>query len=114
MMNAMCCSIHDLLRLDYRVVTCLQGAEALEILRSAEPVHVILSDQKMPEMTGVEVLATEKSSGRRPLDFCSRRMLISARSSMPSTRDTSFDTSPNPGSQRSWKPQCDKPSSITI
>ncbi len=53
-------SIHDLLRLDYRVVTCQQGAEALAILRSAEPVHVILSDQKMPEMTGVEVLRLAK------------------------------------------------------
>ena len=53
-------SIHDLLRLDYRVVTCQQGAEALEVLRSAEPVHVILSDQKMPEMTGVEVLRHAK------------------------------------------------------
>jgi signal transduction histidine kinase len=49
-------SVHDLLRLDYRVLTCGRGVEALEILRSAESVHVILSDQKMPEMTGVEVL----------------------------------------------------------
>ena len=53
-------SVHDLLRLDYRVVTCQRGAEALEVLRSAEPVHVILSDQKMPEMTGVEVLRQAK------------------------------------------------------
>jgi len=53
-------SVHDLLRLDYRVVTCQRGAEALEILRSAESVHVILSDQKMPEMTGVEVLRHAK------------------------------------------------------
>jgi len=53
-------SVHDLLRLDYRVVTCQRGAEALEVLRSAEPVQVILSDQKMPEMTGVEVLRQAK------------------------------------------------------
>jgi signal transduction histidine kinase len=53
-------SIHDLLRLDYRVVTCQRGTEALEALRSAEPVHAILCDQKMPEMTGVEVLRQAK------------------------------------------------------
>jgi signal transduction histidine kinase len=49
-------SLRNLLRLDYRVVTRPTGAEALEFLRSAECVHVILTDQKMPEMTGVEVL----------------------------------------------------------
>ena len=53
-------SVHDLLRLDYRVVTCERGPEALDILRSAEAVDVILSDQKMPEMTGVEVLRQAK------------------------------------------------------
>jgi signal transduction histidine kinase len=53
-------SIHDLLRLDYRVITCQRGTDALEVLRSAEPVHVILCDQKMPEMTGVDVLRQAK------------------------------------------------------
>jgi signal transduction histidine kinase len=53
-------SVHDLLRLDYRVITCQRGAEALEILRSARQIHVILSDQKMPEMTGVEILRQAK------------------------------------------------------
>ncbi|HKI20048.1 MAG TPA: hybrid sensor histidine kinase/response regulator, partial [Isosphaeraceae bacterium] len=49
-------SVHDLLRIDYRVVTYQRGADALDFLRSAESVHVILTDQRMPEMTGVEVL----------------------------------------------------------
>jgi len=49
-------SVHDLLRVDYRVVTFQRGALALDFLRSEERVHVILSDQRMPEMTGVEVL----------------------------------------------------------
>ena len=49
-------SVHDLLRIDYRVVTYQSGAEALDYLRSDPSVHVILSDQRMPEMTGVEVL----------------------------------------------------------
>jgi signal transduction histidine kinase len=54
-------SIHDLFRLDYRVITCLTGAEALNVLRSSEDVHVIMSDQRMPEITGVELLRQAKA-----------------------------------------------------
>src|SRR2546421_330559 len=49
-------SVYDLLRIDYRVITCGDGARALDVLRSTEDVHVIMSDQRMPEMTGVELL----------------------------------------------------------
>ncbi len=54
-------SVHDLLRMDYQVVTCETGFGALEILRSEEQVHVIMSDQRMPEMTGVELLRQAKA-----------------------------------------------------
>jgi signal transduction histidine kinase len=49
-------SVHDLLRIDYQVLTCQGGADALEILRSRAAIDVIMSDQRMPGMTGVEVL----------------------------------------------------------
>jgi signal transduction histidine kinase len=49
-------SVRDLLRLQYRVVTFQRGADALEYLKSNPNVDVILSDQRMPEMSGVEVL----------------------------------------------------------
>ncbi|MHB1556703.1 MAG: ATP-binding protein [Isosphaeraceae bacterium] len=49
-------SVHDLLRLDYRVITRGSGAAALDVLRSAEDVHVVMSDQRMPGMSGVELL----------------------------------------------------------
>src|SRR5205823_6204364 len=39
----------------FEVYTAESGAEALEILRR-QPVHVLMSDQRMPEMTGVELL----------------------------------------------------------
>lgn len=42
-------------RKDYKVYTAKSGAEALEILRS-ENIGVIITDQRMPEMTGVELL----------------------------------------------------------
>jgi signal transduction histidine kinase len=49
-------SIYNLLRMDYQVVTFERGTAALEFLRAHDRVPVILSDQRMPEMSGVEVL----------------------------------------------------------
>jgi signal transduction histidine kinase len=49
-------SLYNLLRMEYRVVTFDYAADALEFLRADPAVEVILSDQRMPEMTGVEVL----------------------------------------------------------
>jgi DNA-binding NtrC family response regulator len=48
-------SLRGLLRKDFEVYTAESGAEALEILRR-QPIHVLMSDQRMPEMTGVELL----------------------------------------------------------
>jgi signal transduction histidine kinase len=49
-------SLHDLFRLDYRVLTFERGSEALVALESLGDVAVILSDQRMPEMAGVDFL----------------------------------------------------------
>ena len=49
-------SVHDLLRLDYKVITCNSGAEAVKVLEGPGEIHVVMSDQRMPGMTGVEVL----------------------------------------------------------
>jgi DNA-binding NtrC family response regulator len=48
-------SLRGLLRHDFEVHTAQGGAEALAILRQ-HPIHVIMTDQRMPEMTGVELL----------------------------------------------------------
>ena len=48
-------SVQDLLRFDYKVLGATRAADALKLLRE-QPVHVVLSDQRMPEMTGVEFL----------------------------------------------------------
>ena len=53
-------SVHDLLRLDYRVLTCDRGSEAVSLLESSESIQVVMSDQRMPGMSGVEVLAHAK------------------------------------------------------
>jgi signal transduction histidine kinase len=49
-------SVHDLLRIDYQVVTRGSGGEALAFLDATPDVAAILTDQRMPEMCGVEVL----------------------------------------------------------
>jgi signal transduction histidine kinase len=49
-------SVHDLLRINYQVVTCTSGSQALEYLRVAPDVTVLLTDQRMPGISGVEVL----------------------------------------------------------
>ena len=40
-------------RIKYNVLTAISGTEALQILRN-KPVQVVISDQRMPSMTGVE------------------------------------------------------------
>jgi signal transduction histidine kinase len=54
-------SVHDLLRIDYEVVTFQNGSEAIDYLKNHDDVTVILSDQRMPGMTGVEVLHQARS-----------------------------------------------------
>jgi signal transduction histidine kinase len=49
-------SLRHLFHRTYRVLTVESGAEALELLRD-EDIHVILSDQRMPGMTGDAFLA---------------------------------------------------------
>ena len=48
-------SVKDLLRFDYQVLIATRAAEGLQIMQR-EKVHIVMSDQRMPEMTGVEFL----------------------------------------------------------
>src|SRR4051794_22937716 len=57
-------SLHDLLRINYRVVTFTSGPEAIEHLEGDPDVAVILSDQRMPGMTGVDML--QRAQAVRP------------------------------------------------
>lgn len=43
-------------RSEYAVTTASSGREALQII-SRQPIDVVVSDQRMPEMTGIELLA---------------------------------------------------------
>jgi two-component system, NtrC family, sensor kinase len=66
----------------FRVVTCGSGVETLERLRTFGDVAVLISDQRMPGMTGVELL--EKA---RELLPDAQRMVITAYSDMQAVMD---------------------------
>src|SRR2546425_2423600 len=51
-----CDSVHDLLRREFRVLKARTAEEALRTLEDEE-VHIIMTDQRMPKITGVEMLA---------------------------------------------------------
>jgi len=53
-------SLKGLLRHDFELHTAESGEEALKIL-SEHPVHVIMTDQRMPGMTGVELMNHAKA-----------------------------------------------------
>ncbi|EMI22914.1 response regulator receiver modulated GAF sensor protein [Rhodopirellula maiorica SM1] len=48
-------SLTGLLRRDFTVHTATSGSEALQIM-AEHPVHVIMTDQRMPSMTGSELM----------------------------------------------------------
>jgi signal transduction histidine kinase len=54
-------SLFDLFRLEYRVLTFERAVDALEALGTLNDVSVILSDQRMPGMTGVEFFEQARS-----------------------------------------------------
>jgi YesN/AraC family two-component response regulator len=45
-----------LLRREFQVYTARNGEEAIRILET-HPIHVVMTDQRMPEMTGVQLLS---------------------------------------------------------
>lgn len=50
-----CDSVRDLLRREFHVLTATNAQDGFRLLRE-HPVHVLLTDQRMPRVTGVEVL----------------------------------------------------------
>ncbi len=54
-----CDSVHDLLRREFRVLKAGSAVEGYRIMQEEE-VHIVMSDQRMPQITGVELLAKVK------------------------------------------------------
>ena len=55
-----CDSVHDLLRREFRVLKAHSGAEGYQIMQDEE-VHIIMTDQRMPQVSGVELLTRVKA-----------------------------------------------------
>jgi|GEM_PF-1496079 len=53
-------SLTGLLRREFELYTAASGREALAIM-AERPIHVVMTDQRMPEMTGVELLGRVKT-----------------------------------------------------
>lgn len=55
-----CASVHDLLRREFHVLTATSAAEGGRIM-SEHDVHIIMTDQRMPHTTGVELLTSVRT-----------------------------------------------------
>ncbi len=53
-------SVHALLRREFTVLTARSAEEGLQLMRENE-VHIIMTDQRMPKVTGVELLKSIRS-----------------------------------------------------
>ncbi len=58
-----CDSVHDLLRREFRVLKAHSGQEGFRLMQEEE-VHIIMTDQRMPQVSGVELLTKVKA--RKP------------------------------------------------
>jgi response regulator RpfG family c-di-GMP phosphodiesterase len=52
-----CDSIHDLLRRDFHVLKARSAADGYRLMQENE-VHIVMTDQRMPQVSGVEMLAS--------------------------------------------------------
>ena len=55
-----CDSVHDLLRREFRVLKAHSGQEGYQLMQEEE-VHIIMTDQRMPKVSGVELLTKVKA-----------------------------------------------------
>jgi response regulator RpfG family c-di-GMP phosphodiesterase len=55
-----CDSVQDLLRREFRVLKAHSAEEGYRLMQEEE-VHIVMSDQRMPQMTGVELLSRLKA-----------------------------------------------------
>jgi DNA-binding NtrC family response regulator len=55
-----CDSVYDLLRREFRVLKATSAEEGFRIMQQEE-VHIVMTDQRMPRITGVELLSKVKA-----------------------------------------------------
>jgi response regulator RpfG family c-di-GMP phosphodiesterase len=55
-----CDSVHDLLRREFKVLRAKSAEEGIKLLQENE-VHIIMTDQRMPRISGVELLSKARA-----------------------------------------------------
>ncbi len=55
-----CDSVHDLLRREFRVLRANNATDGFRLMQTEE-IHIIMTDQRMPQITGVELLERVKA-----------------------------------------------------
>ncbi len=55
-----CDSVYDLLRREFRVLKAHSAQEGFRLMQEEE-VHIVMSDQRMPQITGIELLTKIKA-----------------------------------------------------
>ncbi len=55
-----CDSVHDLLRREFRVLKATSAQDGI-VLMQEEEIHIVMTDQRMPRITGVELLERIKA-----------------------------------------------------
>jgi DNA-binding NtrC family response regulator len=56
-----CDSVHDLLRREFRVLKASSAAEGCKLMEEND-VHIVMSDQRMPRRSGVEMLTEMRAA----------------------------------------------------
>ncbi len=59
-----------LTRAGYRVTVCENGLQLLEMLEDATEIDLVISDLRMPALTGLEVLESQNGNPTRPPFIC--------------------------------------------
>jgi len=70
-------ALRALFRSDYHVFTALNGTEALQLIKEHD-IPVVVSDQRMPEMTGVELLRQVRKAAPKAV-----RLLLTGYTDLP-------------------------------
>jgi len=100
-----CDSVHDLLRREFRVLKAKSADEGLKLMRENE-VHIIMTDQRMPNVTGVELLRSIRAGHPQAI-----RMLFTGYADLDSViaainQGHIFKFLKKPGSRRNWSRLC--------
>ena len=92
-------SLGLLLRMQYDVITTTEAHEALRIL-SEKDIDIVISDQRMPQMTGTEMLAQARLSSPRTV-----RILLTGYADTQATMDSVNEAEVFRYIQKPWGPK---------